>query len=89
MSRSNCVFFALPKWLAGVKAGEETYLVLRFSRIRWGFFHMLLGKMDPKIGQIALTSYKPPPGHKKTGFQPVFNGTVVEGDADTKAADLT
>lgn len=87
--KSNCLFFALPRWLEKAPPGEEYYLVIRRSRIPWGVFHMLLGRLDPVTGQLALTSYKPPPGHKKTGFQPTFNGKVVEGDGNTKAQDLS
>jgi hypothetical protein len=50
--------------------------------VAWGFFHCLAGKLDKETGQIAVTSYKPPPGHKKTGFAPFFDGAVVEGDKD-------
>lgn len=86
--KSNCLFWALPRWLRRTQAGEETYLVFRLSRIRWGCLHCLLGTRDPVTNQIAVQSYKPPPGHAKGGFEPVFEGGVVEGDAVTKAGDL-
>lgn len=93
MVKSNCVFYALPRWLREVvrkqPPGEETYLIIRRSRIRWGFFHLLHGKLDPETNKIEVTSYKPPVGHKKTRFAPTFEGTVVHGDEVTKPADLT
>ena len=66
--RSNCLQYALPRWLSRVRAGEETYLIFRISR-------------DPETDQIAVTSYKPPPEHVKSGFAPTFHGQVVSGDA--------
>ena len=89
MARSNCLFFALPRWLRKAPPGEETYLIFRRSRVRWGFFHCLSGELDPETRQIKVTSYKPPPGHVKTGFAPVFNGSVVEGDAETNHGELS
>lgn len=79
-SKSNCILWAVPRWLRKADPGEESYLVIRRSRIAWGILHMLHGTLDPKTGQIKLNSYKPPPGHVKTGFAPVFHGEVVEGD---------
>lgn len=89
MEKSNCLFWALPRWLTRAKAGEETYLIFRLSRIRWGFFHCLLGKRDPATGQIAVQSYKPPAGHVKRHPAPTFSGSVVDGDEVTKLGDLT
>lgn len=80
MTRSNCLCYALPRWLTRARAGEETYLIFRVSRVRWGFFHVLLGRLDQETGQIVVSSYKPPPGHVKTGFAPKFKGEVVDGD---------
>jgi len=80
MTRSNCLCWALPRFLTRAKAGEETYLIFRVSRVRWGFFHVLLGQLDPETGQIVVSSYKPPAGHVKTGFAPKFKGDVVDGD---------
>jgi len=88
MQKSNCILFALPRWLRRVAPGEETYLVIRRSRVNWGLCHVLIGRLDPSTNQIAVQSYKPPPGHQKTGFAPVFHGAVVQGDADTRAAEL-
>lgn len=87
IGKSNCLFYALPRWLKAAPPGEEYYLVIRRSRVPWGMFHMFLGKLDPQTGKLDLTSYKPPPGHHKTGFQPTFDGKVVEGDKVTKAGD--
>ena len=80
MTRSNCILWAIPRWLQKTKPGEESYLVIRRSRIAWGFVHMLHGTLDPQTGQLKLTSYKPPHGHVKTEFAPVFHGEVIEGD---------
>lgn len=87
--KSNCLFFAIPKWLRKSPPGEETYLIFRRSRINWGILHCLVGTLDPLTNQIKVESYKPPLGHKKTKFAPVFEGTIVEGDADSKMQDLT
>ena len=86
--QSNCIFWAMPRWLAQAIRGREAYLVLRLSFIRWGFLHCLLGRFDHATGQVALTSYKPPPGHRKTRFSPTFCGTVVHGDTPTRHGDL-
>ncbi len=86
---NNCICWALPRWIKRGAAGEETYLIFRLSRIRWGFFHCLLGVRDPATGQIAVKSYKPPSGHVKHKPAPIFNGSVVDGDEVTKPGDLT
>jgi hypothetical protein len=80
MTKNNCLCWALPRFLTRAKHGEETYLIFRASRVRWGFFHVLIGKLDPETGQIVVSSYKPPDGHQKTGFAPTFKGDVVDGD---------
>ena len=80
MTRTNCLCWALPRFLTRAKAGDETYLIFRASRVRCGFFHVLLGRLDPETGQIVVSSYKPPAGHVKTGFAPKFKGDVVDGD---------
>ena len=89
MARSNCLFFALPRWLRKAPPGQETYLIFRRSRVAWGLFHCLHGVLDPETDQIKVISYKPPPGTLKTGFEPVFKGTAVEGDADTQRGDFS
>jgi hypothetical protein len=78
--RSNCLIYALTAWLKSASPRDESYLIIRRSRVRWGIFHMLHGKLDHATGQIAVTSYKPPPGHKKTKPAPFFDGHVVDGD---------
>lgn len=78
--RSNCLIYALTAWLRAAPPGEESYLLIRRSRVRWGLFHALHGRLDRDTGQIAVTSYKPPPGHKKTRPAPFFDGKIVEGD---------
>lgn len=87
MTRNNCLCWALPRFLTRARAGEETYLIFRVSRVRWGFFHVLLGRLDQETGQIVVSSYKPPPGHVKTGFAPKFKGEVVDGDNPPKSWD--
>lgn len=78
--RSNCVLWALPRWLRKAEPGEESYLVIRRSRVPWGILHCLTGKLDKATGQLALESYKPIGDQHKQGFEPVFRGEVVEGD---------
>lgn len=80
MSRSNCLIYALTAWLRAAPPGEESYLVLRRSRVRWGILHALHGRLDESTGQIVVSSYKPPPGHVKTKVAPLFDGSVVGGD---------
>lgn len=87
--KNNCLFWAVPRWLVRAIQGQEAYLVLRLSFIRWGFLHCLLGRYDHSTGQVALSSYKPPPGHRKTRFAPTFIGKVVHGDTPTRHGDLT
>jgi len=89
VSRSNCIFWALPRWFAKGVQGHSPYLVFRFSRIPFGILHCLLGEMDPATGQVAVRSFKPPPGHRKSGFAPVFDGHVVEGDAVIRWVELS
>lgn len=79
--RSNCVFFAFPRWFGDGQAKPERYLMIRRSRVAWGVFHMLYGTTNPMTGQIEMMSYKPPKGHQKPGIRPVFEGQVVWGDA--------
>ncbi len=79
-ARSNCVLFALPRWLRAAPAGDEDYLIIRRSRVRWGFCHVLHGRLDPATGQIAVTSYKPIVDAAKTSLEPVFEGHAVDGD---------
>jgi len=78
--KSNCLIYALTEWLKPAPAGEESYLVIRRSRVKWGFVHCLHGLLDPATGQIEVTSYAPPKGHVKTNFAPCFDGHVRRGD---------
>ena len=78
--RSNCLIFALTAWLRPAPPGEETYLLVRRSRVRWGGIHALHGRLDPETGQVAVSSYKPNAAEKR-GLAVVFKGREVEGDA--------
>jgi hypothetical protein len=79
--RSNCLSFAVALFLRRwAKKRGNNYLVIRLSRIPWGFFHVLHGKLDRNTGQIKVVSYKPDVA-EKTGFAPIFNGHVERGDA--------
>lgn len=78
--KSNCLFWASRKWLQRGIAGQETYLCFRITRIKYGIIHCLLGELDPTRYRINMMSYRPPHGHAKTGFAPVFKGSVIEGD---------
>ena len=97
MSKSNCLLWAVPRWIAKGRPQQArywvlrlggSYLCIRWSRIPWGVVHFLHGEMDPSTGQIAVTSYKPPPGHKKTGPAFTFHGRVTEGDALVRLVEL-
>lgn len=79
MLRSNCIFYDLAAWLRAAPPGQESYLVIRRSRIRWGVVHCLHGVLDPATNQIEVTSYKPT-SPEKTRFAPCFDGTVQRGD---------
>lgn len=87
--KSNCVLWSVPRWIAKGRQDQCKYLVIRFSRIPWGFVHFLLGEMDPLTGQLSLSSFKPPVGHKKTGIALTFDGEVVEGDAIIRWVELS
>lgn len=77
--KSNCILYALSAWLRPAPAGEEGYLVIRRSRVRWGFVHVLHGMLDPATNQIEVTSFKPTVP-EKSGFAPCFEGTIQRGD---------
>jgi hypothetical protein len=98
VAKSNCLLFAIPRWIAHGKPDQQRYLIIqlgksslciRWSHIPWGFVHFLHGEMDPLTGQIAVTSYKPPVGHRKTGLALTFKGHVVEGDALVRWVELS
>lgn len=77
--RSNCIRYALTAWLRPAPVGEESYLLIRRSRVRWGLLHVLHGTLDPTTNQIEVTSYKPNVP-EKTGFSPCFEGSIQRGD---------
>lgn len=87
--KSNCLFWAVPKWIQRGVAGEEPYICFRWCRVPYGIFHCLLGDWDPTRYRIRMTSYKPIGNQNKTGFEPVFHGHVVEGDEETDHGDLS
>jgi hypothetical protein len=94
--RSNCISFAVALYLrrwARARRNDKRhddylvlrlfgrdYLLIRLSRVRWGIFHVLHGKLDRNTGQIKVVSYKPDVA-EKTGFAPIFKGHVERGDA--------
>jgi hypothetical protein len=84
--RSNCILFAIAlywrrlAWAHRHSQHHDDYIVLRLSRIQWGIFHVLHGKLDRNTGQIKVVSYKPDVA-EKTGFAPIFKGHVERGDA--------
>lgn len=78
--RSNCVLWAVPRWLRKAEPGEESYLVIRRSRVPWGILHCLHGTLDKATGQIVVHSLKPIGDQHKQSFEPIFHGEVVEGD---------
>jgi hypothetical protein len=95
--RSNCILFAVALWLRRWTRARRNdkrhddylvlhlfgrdYLLFRLSRIPWGIFHVLHGKMDRNTGQIKVVSYKPNKKHK-TGFEPIFRGHIERGDKE-------
>ena len=96
--KSNCLLWAIPRWIANGRQDQSPYFIIKFfgaflcfrwSRIPWGFLHCLLGRMDPVTGQIAVKSYKPPLGHHKTGIALTFEGQVVEGDAIVRWVEMS
>jgi len=96
--KSNCLLWAIPRWIAQGRQDQCRYLVIRlgkrylcirWSRIAWGVVHFLLGEMDPVTGQLQLSSFKPPVGHRKTGLALTFRGAVVEGDALVRWVELS
>lgn len=78
--KSNCVIYAVREFIRAWRKGEEAYLCFRTTRVKGGVLHCLVGKLDELTDQVAVRSYKPPAGHKKRGFAPLFHGSVVHGD---------
>lgn len=87
--KSNCIIFALRLWWRSWKRGRrrqradrmgaETYICWRLSRVPWGMFHVLHGKLDRSTNQIKVVSYKPD-RPEKAGVELLFKGRVVRGD---------
>lgn len=91
--RANCILFAVALWVRrrqrrrllrarGVSVERlpgESYLVIRLSRMPWGLFHVLHGKLDRNTDQIKVISYKPVTP-EKAGVELVFKGRVSRGD---------
>ena len=78
--KSNCIIYAVVEFVRALRRGEEPYIMFRTTRIKGGVLHCLVGTLDESTNQVAVRSYKPPEGHKKTGFAPLFHGCVVHGD---------
>lgn len=82
---TNCLFFALKlymrRWRKARAKGRQfdDYLVVRRSRVTWGFIHVLYGRYSKLTGQVRLLSYKPFTPQKR-GVEIVFNGYVARGD---------
>lgn len=91
---SNCILFAIALWFRcwrrsrrrrrqGKTVGHPTYVCIRLSRIPWGLFHVLHGRLDSETGQIKVVSYKPNICNKQ-GLEIVFRGHPARGDLPTK-----
>lgn len=88
---TNCLLFAIAIWwrrrIRSFRAWRngvtlrptERYYLIRSSRISWGLFHVLVGRMDRSTGQIKVMSYKPDTA-EKMGIELLFKGRVVRGD---------
>lgn len=82
---TNCLIFAIAlywrRWLWSRKRGKscDDYLLVRRSRVPWGLFHILHGKLDRTTGQVKVLSYKPNTP-EKDGIEVVFRGHVARGD---------
>ena len=92
---ANCLLFALAllwrrrmrrlkAWRNGVVLRpSERYYLIRSSRIRWGLFHVLVGRLDRKTNQVKIASFKPITP-EKVRIELLFKGHVVRGDAPTE-----
>jgi hypothetical protein len=89
-SYSNCILFAyrlrFHYWRRcrrarrlGLPQPPELYRVKRASRVRFGLFHILIGRMT-RSGKLRLVSYVPYVADKR-GIELLFAGHVVWGDA--------
>lgn len=95
---SNCILFALALWWRRrirrfrawrngvVLRPSERYYLIRSSRIRWGLFHVLVGRLDRATGQVELFSYKPDTP-EKNDIELLFKGRVVRGDMPEHSPD--
>lgn len=88
---ANCLLFALAlmwrrrmrrfrAWRNGVVLRpSERYYLIRSSRIRWGLFHVLVGRLDRKTNQVKIASFKPDTP-EKVRIELLFKGHVARGD---------
>jgi hypothetical protein len=79
---SNCILFAVMLWWRRHRRPAtrgNNYLVIRGSRVRFGLFHMLHGRLD-STGRMRLISYKPHTP-EKLDIEIIFKGRVRRGDA--------
>lgn len=82
---TNCLIFAIAlywrrwRWSRKRPNAGDDYLIVRRSRVPWGLFHVLHGKLDRTTGQIKVVSYKPHTA-EKDGIEIVFRGYVARGD---------
>ena len=82
---TNCLFFAvalyLRRWRKARARNEQfdDYILFRLSKIKWGVFHVLYGRLSKVTGHARLISYKPNTP-EKDGVEIVFNGHVERGD---------
>lgn len=95
---TNCLLFALAlmwrrrirsfrAWRNGVTLKpSERYYLIRSSRISWGLFHVLVGRLDRTTGQIKIFSYKPDTP-EKAGIELLFKGHVARGDMPNNHQD--
>lgn len=82
---TNCIIFAFRlffrRWRSAAKRKVpfNGYIVVRLSRVPWGFIHVFYGRWDKTHDTIRIVSYKPIKA-RKSGFEPVFRGLVKRGD---------
>lgn len=89
---ANCLLFAfalfwrrsmrrLRAWRNGVTYHpSERYYLIRASRVRWGLFHVLIGRLDRTTNQVKIVSFKPET-LEKVSIELMFKGRVVRGDS--------
>ena len=82
---TNCILFALAlywrrwRWARSRNEPCDDYIIIRASRVPWGLFHVLHGRLDPTTDQIKVVSYKPNTPTKRD-LELVFQGHVARGD---------